>query len=123
MRVKYIKHVVRDEGDASFLFSTSVVCFQVRCHTATALWSLSHQRQAKVHGSRKFFENSPSCQASWKNFQRQTNTSKSTLLRTRKDLARSVTSTDHGADHSFLATFLCLEELTINSATVFAFLF
>ena len=51
-----MKHVARDEGDACFSFSTSVVSFQVR-HTATALWGLSRQRQAKVHGRGKFFEN------------------------------------------------------------------
>ena len=97
-RVKYIKHVVRDEGDVCFSFSTSgsVVCLQVR-HTATAvLWGLSRQCQAKVHGRRKLFENSHASRASWKNFQRRTNSSKMTLFRTRKDEVRSVTSTEHG---------------------------
>ena len=35
--VKYMKHVVRNEGDACFSFSTSVVSFQVRVYPATAL--------------------------------------------------------------------------------------
>ena len=71
----------------------------------------------KFTEERKFFENSHASRASWKNVQRLTNTSKSTLLRTRKDEVRSVTSTEHHRrDHSFLATCLRLEELTINSA-------
>ena len=32
-----MKHVVRNEGDACFSFSTSVVSFQVRVYPATAL--------------------------------------------------------------------------------------
>ena len=57
---------------------------------------LSRQRQANVHERRKFFENSHASRATWKNVQRRTNTSKSTLLRSRKDEVRPVTSTEHG---------------------------
>ena len=123
VRVKYIKHVVRDEGNASFSFSTSVICFQVRCHTATALWSLSHQRKPK------FTEEEHSLKIHTPVERRGTTFNDGPIHQNqpssglRRDLARSVTSTEHGADHSFLATFLCLEELTINSATVFVCLF
>ena len=55
VRVKYMKHVVRDEGDPCFSFCTSVVSFQVH-HTVTALWGLSRQRQAKDHGKGKILK-------------------------------------------------------------------
>ena len=114
-RVKYsTKHDVRVEGDACFSFSTSVVCLQVR-HTATALWGLSRQRQAKVHGRIKFFENSHASQATWKNVQRRTNASKSTLLRTRKD--------GGSRDHSFSVGDVSAPRRTENKLCCFFCLF
>ena len=123
--VKYMKHVVRNEGDACFSFSTSVVSFQVRVYPATALCcgGLSRQRQAKVHGREKFFETSHACRASWKTF----NDGPKHMRQNwpcpgfgRMRLNRSFRDTDWAwRDHSFLATFLRLEELKINSATYF----
>ena len=124
--VKYMKNIVWDEDDASFCFSISVVCFQVH-QTATALWGLSHQRQAKVQGRKEHFENPHACLASLKNLQRRPQYNKIDLAQgaggwrlfrnTDRACARGEREREREREHSLLATFLCLEELMINSAT------
>ena len=109
-RVKYIKHVVRDEGDACFSFSSSA---PHRDCTEGHVTSTSSQSSRKKKVLWKFTRLSSVVEKR-----------SSTDLYIKIDVAQDsegwglFRDTD-GAwrDHSFLATCLRLEELTINSAT------
>ena len=121
-----MKHVVRNEGNACFSFSTSVVRFQVRVYPATALCCGACHVNVKPKPEEKSSLKLHACRASWKTF----NDGPGHMHQNRPcpgfrrmRLNRSFRDTD-GAwrDYSFLATFLRLEELKINSAAYFVFI-
>ena len=104
-RVKYsTKHDVRDEGDACFSDSLLPSFFfkyatpRLHCGACHANVKPKFTKEA---ASSKFFENSHASRATWKNVQRRTNASKSTLLRTRKDGGSFRDIDGAWRDHSF----------------------